>query len=310
MYTAVTSPEALLLIVVGVTTAGLALRSTAWSPRIIHPLRRRRAAGQVMRAGWTAFREHLTVMLAIGALFVPAAILEIGVQALLVELTRLGHLAEVAGEQSVASGTLALLVAGAGHALAATVVVGGVALVLGAVDAGRRPTVREAYRMLARVWPSSARRSSSGWPSSPSSSPSWASRSPSSCSAGGRSPSRCARWRGCRRGRRCAAAASSPPAAGGGPRASRRSSTWGAASGPVVGIVLLFVSDLPLETVNAVSSAVFVAVMPFVGASMAFLYGSLVARSAEPREESPRPASRVWWPLAWARRAGAPGGGT
>jgi hypothetical protein len=84
----------------------------------------------------------------------------------------------------------------------------------------------------------------------------------------------------------------------------------GAASGPVVGIVLLFASDLPLETVNAVSSAVFVAVMPFVGASMAFLYGSLVARSAEPREESPRPASRVWWPLAWARRTGAPGGGT
>jgi hypothetical protein len=52
----------------------------------------------------------------------------------------------------------------------------------------------------------------------------------------------------------------------------------GAVSGPVVGIALLFLTDLPLATVNAVSSAVFVCVMPLVGAALAFLYGDLVAR--------------------------------
>lgn len=150
-----TSPAALLLIVVGmVTTAGLALRSTAWSPRVLLPLRRARSAGQVLRAGWAAFREHLALMLAIGALFVPAAMLEVGLHTLVVELTPLGHLTDVAGERSLTAAALALLVAGSGHVLAATVVVGGVAQVLRAADTGRRPSVREAYRMLrARVRP-------------------------------------------------------------------------------------------------------------------------------------------------------------
>ena len=51
----------------------------------------------------------------------------------------------------------------------------------------------------------------------------------------------------------------------------------GAVSGPIVGIVLLFTTGLPLLTINSVSSFVFVVAMPLVGTAMALLYGSLVA---------------------------------
>jgi hypothetical protein len=39
----------------------------------------------------------------------------------------------------------------------------------------------------------------------------------------------------------------------------------------------MFVTTLPLATINAVSSAVFVFAMPAAGAALAFLYGDLVA---------------------------------
>ena len=54
-------------------------------------------------------------------------------------------------------------------------------------------------------------------------------------------------------------------------------------SGPLVGIVLLFLTPLPLATINAVSSAVFVFAMPLAGAALAFLYGDLVARAGVSR---------------------------
>ena len=55
------------------------------------------------------------------------------------------------------------------------------------------------------------------------------------------------------------------------------------ASGPTVGIVLLFVSSLPLAAINAISSLVFVLTMPAAGAAMALLYGSLVSRERDGR---------------------------
>jgi hypothetical protein len=51
----------------------------------------------------------------------------------------------------------------------------------------------------------------------------------------------------------------------------------GAISGPVIGIVLLFLSDLPLAAINGISSLVFVVAIPFVGVAMTLLYGDLLA---------------------------------
>ena len=58
-----------------------------------------------------------------------------------------------------------------------------------------------------------------------------------------------------------------------------------AVSGPIVGIAFMFLTPLPLATINAVSSAVFVFVMPLAGAALAFLYGDLVG--PPPGRQSP-----------------------
>ena len=65
------------------------------------------------------------MLLAIGALFVPAALVEVAAQAIVLYSTPLGYLTDVAGNDSLVSAFVAFLVAGAGYVLAATVVGGG-----------------------------------------------------------------------------------------------------------------------------------------------------------------------------------------
>ena len=137
IYTAITSPLVLVLIVVGLVMTGTAAaRSTVWAPHVPHPLRRTRAAGQMLGAARGVYRERRRVLLPIGLLFLPAAVLEVALQQVVLELTPLGDLTAVAGRSSLVSIALALFVAGAGHVLAATVVVGGVALVMDAAERG------------------------------------------------------------------------------------------------------------------------------------------------------------------------------
>ena len=149
IYTAVTSPIGLLLIIVGLVGGVIgAARSTGWSPRVPRPLRRVRSAGQILTAAKSAYAGNRSVFLWLGALFLPAAIVETAAQTLVLGVTRLGSLVDVAGEHSLLSAAAALLVAGAGHVLAAVIVYGGVAASLSAAEVGPAPGVRETYRLL------------------------------------------------------------------------------------------------------------------------------------------------------------------
>ncbi len=281
IYTAVTNPWVLVLIVLGlVGTGGFAARSTTWSPRIPRPLRRIRSSGQVLRAAWAAYRQHIGTMLVMGVVFLPAAALEIAVQQAAFTYTPAGDLVSVAGDDSYVSVAIALLVAGAGHILATSLVIGGVSAALDAADAGRPHGPVDALRLM---W----RRALAlfgtvglgtlavigltftviGIP--------WA-------------IARIGRWAVCLPA--CAIENLRPR------DALRRSADltdgrwWRAArvallvngvaavSGPIVGIALLFLTDLPLATINAVSSGVYIATMPFAGAALAMLWGDLVTR--------------------------------
>jgi amino acid transporter len=55
----------------------------------------------------------------------------------------------------------------------------------------------------------------------------------------------------------------------------------GVATGPVVGILLLFVTSASLVAINLVGSLVYVAVMPYVAIAMALYHQDLVLRRAE-----------------------------
>ena len=114
IYTAITSPLVLVLIVVGLISAGgAAARSTRWSPPVPRPIVRRRSSGQILREALALYRENRPAMLALGALFVPAAVVEGVVQEVVFSITPLGALASTAGTDSLVSATIALIVGGA-----------------------------------------------------------------------------------------------------------------------------------------------------------------------------------------------------
>ncbi len=150
-----TSTWALLLIVLGlVSVGGVSVRSTHWSPSVPVPLRRRMASGQILRDAWVLHRQNRRPIVWLGALFVRAAVVETVVQEFVFSSTSLGDLVDTAGHRSLVSAALALLVAGAGHLVAAAIVLNGVPGAIGMVDEGRRPRVRDADRLLgARLSP-------------------------------------------------------------------------------------------------------------------------------------------------------------
>ena len=280
IYTAVTSPLALGLIVLGlIGTTSMAARSTRWTPPVPVPLRRPRQTGQIVRGAITLYRGHPRPLLALGALFVPAAIVEAIVQDLVFRGSPLGALVGTATEDSLLSATMALLIGGAGAIVATAIVLAGVAAVVEALDAGREVGVRDAYRLLGERLNTALGITALmagavvvlaltvvGIPVAVYLLVRWAVAQ--QAGAIERVPSRAAlgRSRDLTRGRLLHTL-----------RPAALVNVLGAVSGPVVGIVLLFVSDLPLAAINAVSSLVFVVAIPLVGAAMALLYGSLVA---------------------------------
>jgi hypothetical protein len=284
VYTAVTSPLVLLLLLVGLVGTGtVAVRSTLWSPPMPTPLRRRRATGQMLRGAVGVYRVHRRTLIALGAVFVPAAIVEATLQEVVLRLTPLGALVETAGNDSLISAATALLVGGAGHLVAIAIVLSGVAAVIGELDAGRSVGVRDAYRLLGNRLGSSlgvvARVTATvvglsltviGIPVAIYLLVRWAVAQ--QAGAIELLPSRAALRRSAdlTRGRLWRTA-----------RPAALVNIVGVASGPVIGIVLLFTTGLPLATINAVSSLTFVVAMPFVGTAMALLYGDLVAAEEE-----------------------------
>ena len=284
IYTAVTSPFVLLLLVAGlVSVGGIAARSTKWSPPLPLPLRRRRESGQILRDSARFHRAHRPVMLALGALFIPAAIAETVIYQLVLDLAPLRSLIDTAGEDSLVSAAVALIVGGAGHVIAAAVVLAGAAGVAGMLDSGRRVGVREAFRRvgerlgavlgvlgLATVAVILLVLTIVGIPVAVYLIGRWAVANQVAVLEGLPAREALRRSAGLTRGRwwrtvRLAAVVN----------------ILGAISGPAIGIALLFTTDLPLVAINAVSSLVFIVAMPFVGLAMAFLYGDLVAAETE-----------------------------
>ena len=283
VYTAITSPIVLVLLVVGlVSVGGAAARSTRWSPPVPRPLVRRRSSGQILRVALSLYRRHRRPLLALGALFLPAAVVESLAQEILLARTPLGDLVATAGSDSLVSAALALIVGGAGHLIAAAIVVAGVAWVAAEIDAGRTPGVRDAYRAvgdrlqpvlgvlgLAALAIIGLSLTIVGIPLAVYLIVRWAVAQQACAveSLGAREALRRSR------------------ALTGGHvlrtlRLAALVNIIGAISGPVVGIALLFLTELPLATINAVSSIVFVVAVPFVGAAMVLLYGDLVAAEA------------------------------
>jgi hypothetical protein len=135
-----------LVVVTGVGTA----RRTRWRPPDSRPLRQRRAGGQILRAAGRLYRGSARTFIGIGTVFIPVALLAGAVQWVLFHLTGLTGFIALDGRRGGVTVLLALLIGDIGGAFAAAAVTGAVAAALNELDAGRRVTAFDAYKLAGR----------------------------------------------------------------------------------------------------------------------------------------------------------------
>jgi hypothetical protein len=217
-------------------------------------------------------------MLGIGVVFVPLAAVSAALHEVVLEVPIVEDLVELAEPQSLVSASIALLVGSAGNLVAFVVVQAAVATMLDREERGTGAGLVEVHRLLrdrGRGLASAVAREAAvialllisvvGIP--------WAVH-------------RLVAW--CLVVQACVLEGRDGPAALRRSAALVRGRWWstaatialinavGLASGPVVGIVLLFVSDLPLLAINLVGSAVYAVTVPYVAIATTLLWGDRV----------------------------------
>jgi hypothetical protein len=140
-------PVAFLAILGALLLAALTqVTRTTWRPPDPRPLRRPRAGGQILRASRRLCRADLRTFIGIGAIFIPVAVLASAVQWVLFHLTGVERFVALDGHGPVTV-FLALLIGTFGAVIAAAAVTAAVTAALNELDAGRRISSLDAYRL-------------------------------------------------------------------------------------------------------------------------------------------------------------------
>jgi hypothetical protein len=135
------------VILLALVVAGMlaAARRTTWRPPDPRPLRARRGGGQIVRASRRLYRSRLPTFIAMGVIFVPVSIVAAGIQWVLFHVTSIESLVALDGRHGAVTAFLALVVGGLGGAIASVVTTAAVAATLREIDTGREITAREAF---------------------------------------------------------------------------------------------------------------------------------------------------------------------
>ena len=131
---------------------GEAARRTSWRPVLRGALRTRRAGGQMLSTALRVYLSDVRTFLGIGAAFVPLSILAAGLQWVLFHLTGLGAFVSLDGRHGVVTTLMALLIGGLGAAIASVWTAAAVSSALDDLEHGRRIGAIEAFRQAARHW--------------------------------------------------------------------------------------------------------------------------------------------------------------
>ena len=121
-------------------------RRTTWSPALPTPIRQRRDVGAIYRSGFRLYRSRPALFVGIGLMAVPLGALAAIGQRLLFGVTGLAALADVAVEDPVVGAFAAALFGAFTTLIAATLVYAACAETLDRIDDGERPDVLSAYR--------------------------------------------------------------------------------------------------------------------------------------------------------------------
>ncbi|HEY7632584.1 MAG TPA: hypothetical protein VH817_17895 [Thermoleophilaceae bacterium] len=137
------------LLVVG---SGAAVRRTAWRPVEREPLRMERRGGQILRTARRVYWSDLRTFLGMGAIFIPISVVAASIQWVLFHLTRIAPLIALDGRDGAVTAFIALLIGGVGAAIASTCTTAAVAAALGELEHGRQISAADAFRMALHRW--------------------------------------------------------------------------------------------------------------------------------------------------------------
>jgi hypothetical protein len=255
-------------------------RRTVWSPHEPFPIDEPRSGGQIYRASFRLYRRYRWLFLGIGLIFVPLAGLAVVLQELISRFTGFGAFVDLVENDAIVSGVAALVLGQLSTILGSIAVTGAVAHVLRRIEEGDRPDALDAYR---GVLP---RADSLAW--------AWfrvivvagllvvtivgipiavvylvrKAVVTQACVIEDREASAALRR-------------SSELVSRHGPRVFAISALVNVTAyllGPIVGIAVLFLTPSSLVAVNAISSLVYVFVMPYAGIAIALLFHDLRRR--------------------------------
>ena len=121
-------------------------RRTNWSPALPNPIRQRRDVGEIYRAGFRVYRSRLALFLGLGLMAIPLGALAAIAQSLLIGVTGLSALTDVAADDPVIGALVAVLFGAFTTLIAATLVYAACAEALDRMDEGDQPDALGAYR--------------------------------------------------------------------------------------------------------------------------------------------------------------------
>ncbi|RIQ24453.1 Vps62-related protein [Jiangella rhizosphaerae] len=286
------NPEAVLLVLAVIVVALVVIATrTTWTPSDPYPVAQRRSWGRILGAARRMYGRHPLLFSGIGLVYVPVMFVAVGLQWVLVEAGELTSLVDTDGDQNAATVFVVVLLGGAISLLAYFCVVAAVAQALHDLDAGRPVTVLSAYREVGRhlrpLALVAARLVVVCWAllffvfTAP-----------------------LALIYAVRNGFAVQAVMMEDRSAGDAFRRSRdvvRGHWWrttavtalvvglGATTGPLVGIILLLVSDGSFTVINLITALVYVVTIPFVALVLGYLYLDLRVRAGSPEPGEARP---------------------
>lgn len=269
--------------------AALAVR-TQWRPTVPTPLRRERAAGQIIDTSFRIYWEHKWLLVPIGLVAVLTGSIAVAAQALLFNATDLREAFDALEDDKV-EGFVALLVGSVAHGFAPLIVGATVVVVLRAIDRGERPGARTVLRGLkGEIWKLVGlgigglvavfllAATIIGLPLAVKKGVDWALVQQSAAFEGHGGRKAYAGSTGVIRGHwwRTAAIAAALL-------------VLLVLAGPVTGIFIIFVTDAPLSTINLIGSALFVLVLPYAAVCLTLLHLDLTSRRRQAAAETSSP---------------------
>ena len=144
---AIVHPTAFLVLALIMGAAAFAVVGrTTWRPPDPRPLRKVRGGGQIFRAARRLYGNNLGMFVAMGAIFLPVALVTASIQWVLFHLTGIGTLVALDGRAGAVTAFLGFVTGAIGAAMASVITTAAVAFALREIDAGRLVRGADAFR--------------------------------------------------------------------------------------------------------------------------------------------------------------------